>query len=74
MQPLAPIVLAALCGVALLMPRAACAQAGPPYLSNDPGTPGNGNWVSGQIDFMSYLGVQILLSDYGLHLEREEGE
>jgi hypothetical protein len=26
------------------MPRSACAQAGPPFLTNDPGTPGNGNW------------------------------
>ncbi len=25
-------------------PLAAHAQAGPPYLTNDPGTPGNGNW------------------------------
>ena len=31
-------------GAALVMPRAACAQAGPPYITNDPGTPGNGNW------------------------------
>ncbi len=28
----------------------------------------------GEIDFMSYLGVQILLSDYGLHLEKEGSE
>jgi hypothetical protein len=28
----------------LLMPHAARAQAGPPYLTNDPGTPGNANW------------------------------
>ena len=26
------------------MPLAVHAQAGPPYLTNDPGTPGNGNW------------------------------
>jgi hypothetical protein len=39
-----PIVLAVLCGAAFLLPRAACAQAGPPYISNDPGTPGSGNW------------------------------
>ncbi|HSY05150.1 MAG TPA: hypothetical protein VK803_04350 [Steroidobacteraceae bacterium] len=25
-------------------PMRVCAQAGPPFLSNDPGTPGNGNW------------------------------
>jgi hypothetical protein len=35
---------AALSSAALLVPRAACAQAGPPYITNDPGTPGNGNW------------------------------
>jgi hypothetical protein len=26
------------------MPRVGVSQAGPPFLSNDPGTPGNGNW------------------------------
>jgi hypothetical protein len=44
MQRLLAITLAVLCGAALAVPRAACAQAGPPYLTNDPGTPGNGNW------------------------------
>lgn len=29
---------------------------------------------SGEIDFMSYLGIQILLSDNGLHLEKEGAE
>ena len=29
---------------------------------------------TGQVDFMSYLGIQILLSDYGRHLEKEEPE
>jgi hypothetical protein len=29
---------------ALLLPRDARAQAGPPFLTNDPGTPGNANW------------------------------
>jgi hypothetical protein len=29
---------------ALCTPRGALAQAGPPYLTNDPGTPGNDNW------------------------------
>jgi hypothetical protein len=29
---------------ALTGPRAARADAGPPFLTNDPGTPGNGNW------------------------------
>jgi hypothetical protein len=28
----------------LLVPDAARAQGGPPYLTTDPGTPGNGNW------------------------------
>lgn len=31
-------------GLMASMPRAGMAQAGPPFLSNDPGTPGNGNW------------------------------
>jgi hypothetical protein len=34
-----------LCAVGLLLcSQAALAQGGPPFLSNDPGTPGNGNW------------------------------
>jgi len=34
-----------LTGLALVCPpHVAHAQAGPPFLSNDPGTPGNGNW------------------------------
>jgi hypothetical protein len=28
----------------VLVPRVGNAQAGPPFLSNDPGTPGHGNW------------------------------
>jgi hypothetical protein len=44
MQRLLAITLAVLCGAALLLPRAACAQGGPPYITNDPGTPGSGNW------------------------------
>ena len=37
---------AALCGVAafLQVPAIVCAQAGPPFLTNDPGTPGAANW------------------------------
>jgi hypothetical protein len=38
------IAIAALSGGAFLAPRAASAQGGPPYITNDPGTPGNGNW------------------------------
>jgi hypothetical protein len=36
----------ALCSVALLLlcSRAVRAQGGPPFLTNDPGTPGNANW------------------------------
>ncbi len=33
-----------LCCVFLCAPIAAQAQAGPPFQTNDPGTPGNGNW------------------------------
>jgi hypothetical protein len=35
-----------LCVIAVLLhfPGAAQAQAGPPFLTNDPGTPGDGNW------------------------------
>jgi hypothetical protein len=39
--------LAATCcllGAALALPALVRADAGPPYLTNDPGTPGNGNW------------------------------
>jgi hypothetical protein len=32
------------CAVWLGLWSAACAQGGPPYLTNDPGTPGNANW------------------------------
>jgi len=37
---------AALCGVAVFLqvPKLVCAQAGPPFLTNDPGTPGAANW------------------------------
>jgi hypothetical protein len=30
--------------ITMWIPSGAHAQAGPPFLSNDPGTPGNGNW------------------------------
>lgn len=33
-----------LCAAALYAPLGARAQGGPPYITNDPGTPGNGNW------------------------------
>ncbi len=35
---------ASLLAALLQCPGTAVAQAGPPYLTNDPGTPGNGNW------------------------------
>jgi hypothetical protein len=38
------LILIAASGVACLLPRVACAQAGPPFITNDPGTPGDGNW------------------------------
>lgn len=31
-------------GAMLIAPGVVCAQGGPPYLTNDPGTPGNANW------------------------------
>jgi hypothetical protein len=36
----------ALCGIAVFLDvrTPACAQAGPPFLTNDPGTPGQANW------------------------------
>jgi hypothetical protein len=37
-------VIVCLSAVTLIGPRAARADAGPPFLTNDPGTPGNGNW------------------------------
>jgi len=33
-----------LLALALLLPALAWAQGGPPFLTNDPGTPGSGNW------------------------------
>jgi hypothetical protein len=33
-----------LLATAVCLPRVARADAGPPFLTNDPGTPGNGNW------------------------------
>jgi hypothetical protein len=38
------ILFVCLCLPALLTPRMVLAQAGPPYITNDPGTPGNANW------------------------------
>jgi hypothetical protein len=32
------------CALTAAIPRLGIAQAGPPFLSNDPGTPGNANW------------------------------
>jgi hypothetical protein len=33
-----------MCGIVLLSPALCMAQAGPPYISNDPGVPGSRNW------------------------------
>jgi hypothetical protein len=33
-----------MCGLVLLVPVLCIAQAGPPYISNDPGVPGSRNW------------------------------
>jgi hypothetical protein len=38
------IIFVCLCAPALVAPRTSLAQAGPPYITNDPGTPGNANW------------------------------
>src|SRR6202034_548982 len=38
------VLLVCAAGAMLSWPSRACAQGGPPYLTNDPGTPGNANW------------------------------
>lgn len=38
------LLLTALLAMLMTIPLAARAQGGPPYLTNDPGTPGNANW------------------------------
>jgi hypothetical protein len=43
-RPLRAIDLLLLLALLADMPHPACAQAGPPFLTNDPGTPGNANW------------------------------
>lgn len=59
---------------AMCCPRGAYAQGGPPYLTNDPGTPGNGNWeiniasmqtvVRGQAEYeMPQLDINLGLGD-----------
>ena len=42
--PKSTFVAVVVCLVAAAGPRLARADAGPPFLTNDPGTPGNGNW------------------------------
>lgn len=44
--PRAKLLAASVCAfaTALAAPERAAADAGPPFLTNDPGTPGNGNW------------------------------
>lgn len=46
---------------ALYSPSAARAQGGPPYLSNDPGTPGNANW---EINLAAMLTVSHGVASY----------
>lgn len=68
---------------AFIAPRPARADAGPPFLTNDAGTPGNGNWginiaamqtttpgVSSW-QLAQLLGIQILLSDPGRALSQQ---
>ena len=43
------------------MPIGARAQAGPPFLSNDPGTPGNGNW---EINIASAQSISRSITTY----------
>jgi len=54
-----------LCAIALFVlgPGTARAQAGPPFLSNDPGTPGNANW---EINLGSMQTVARSVSSYQL--------
>ena len=40
----AGLVMVSLLGLLFFAPRSLRAQGGPPFLTNDPGTPGNGNW------------------------------
>jgi hypothetical protein len=56
--------LAACVGAAvLLLPPLAHADAGPPYLTNDPGTPGNGNW---EINLASMQSIERGVANYQL--------
>ncbi len=52
---------ACLCAAAIVCPPCAHADAGPPYLTNDPGTPGNGNW---EINLASMQSIERGLATY----------
>lgn len=43
-RPLMATLCLLMVGIVLAAPRIAWGDAGPPFLTNDPGTPGNGNW------------------------------
>src|SRR5271154_7434721 len=62
LKPIASLALN-VCAIVLLqhLPRSAQAQAGPPFLSNDPGTPGNANW---EINLASMQTIVRGLSTY----------
>ena len=47
--------------ITIWMPISARAQAGPPFLSNDPGTPGNGNW---EINIASAQSISRSITTY----------
>jgi hypothetical protein len=57
---------------ALTAPRPASADAGPPFITNDPGTPGNGNWeinvaaMQTKLHGISTLQLPQLDVNYGL--------
>jgi len=53
-----------LCVLAII-PEAVRADAGPPFLTNDPGTPGNGNW---EINLGSMVTIEPRFSSYQLPL------
>ena len=54
---------AALACAALCVSQAVRADAGPPYLTNDPGTPGNGNW---EINIGSMQTLEHAVASYQL--------
>jgi hypothetical protein len=47
----APLLFVAQIGLTLAALRPVAAQGGPPFITNDPGTPGDGNW---EVNIMTY--------------------